>query len=293
MSVVQVNTLELPWLIAAEEERRFKRILVLLFVIITIIGSIIPYLRVPELHQSQIQKVPPRLAKVLLERKKKATVEQKKKQEVEKKKKEKKKRVEKARKKASRSGLLALKGDLAALRSSPALSKLKSGRKLSKLNKTDAASAAPNRSLISSNVTKRSAGIDTSKLSRDTGGQGLTERETTQVGSASLDELEAFEAGASETRSREEIELVFEENKNAIFSMYNRALRKDPTLEGKVVLEITIDPSGQVTSCRIISSELNDARLERRLVTRVKLFDFGPKDVPTIAVIYPINFIPD
>ncbi|MCK5639576.1 MAG: energy transducer TonB [Gammaproteobacteria bacterium] len=293
MSAVQVNPLQLPWLVAAEEERRFKRILILLFAVVIVIGSIIPYLRIPELHQSQIQKVPPRLAKVLLERKKKPTVEQKKKQEVEKKKKEKKKRVEKARKKASRSGLLALKGDLAALRSSPALSKLKSGTKLSKLDSTRAASSAPTRSLIGSDVTKRSAGIDTSNLSRDTGGQGLAGRETTQVGSASLDELEAFEMGASDTRSREEIELIFEENKNAIFSMYNRALRKDPSLEGKVVLEITIDPSGQVTSCRVISSELNDARLERRLVTRVKLFDFGPKDVPTITVTYPINFIPD
>jgi TonB family protein len=173
------------------------------------------------------------------------------------------------------------------------LSKLKSGTKLSKLSETRAGSTAPTRSLISSDVTKRSAGIDTSRLSRDTGGQGLAGRETTQVVSASLDALEASEAGASGTRSREEIELVFEENKNAIFSMYNRALRTDPTLEGTVVLEITIDPSGQVTSCRIISSELNDKRLERRLVTRVKLFDFGPMDVPTITVTYPINFIPD
>jgi TonB family protein len=98
--------------------------------------------------------------------------------------------------------------------------------------------------------------------------------------------------GRSAGRGEEEIERVFQKNKGAIFSLYNRALRKDPSLQGKVVLELTIAPSGKVVKCRIVSSELNDPALERKLVTRVKLFRFAAKDVAQVTVSYPIDFLP-
>jgi hypothetical protein len=44
------------------------------------------------------------------------------------------------------------------------------------------------------------------------------------------------------SRSIEEIKLVFERNKGAIYALYNRALRDDPALQGKVVLELKIAP---------------------------------------------------
>ena len=80
------------------------------------------------------------------------------------------------------------------------------------------------------------------------------------------------------SRSREEIELIFDKNKGAIFALYNRALRMDPSLEGKLVLRLTIAPSGEVTFCEIVSSELGDAELERKLVQRIRLFRFESKD---------------
>jgi TonB family protein len=98
--------------------------------------------------------------------------------------------------------------------------------------------------------------------------------------------------GAGPSRSREEIELVFEKNKGAIFALYNRALRRDPTLQGKLVLRLTIDPSGVVTACEIDSSELNDPEMERKLVQRVKMFRFKEKDVAKVTTTKPIDFFP-
>jgi len=66
----------------------------------------------------------------------------------------------------------------------------------------------------------------------------------------------------------------------------------DPTLEGKLVLRLTIAPSGEVTFCEIISSELEDSELERKLVQRVKLFRFEAKDVEAITTTKPIDFFP-
>ncbi|MCU7916033.1 MAG: TonB family protein, partial [Candidatus Thiodiazotropha sp. (ex Gloverina cf. vestifex)] len=93
-------------------------------------------------------------------------------------------------------------------------------------------------------------------------------------------------------RTREEIQTVFDQNKGAVYALYNRALRSDPALRGKVVLELTISPAGKVTKCRILSSELNDSKLERKLVSRIKLFKFSAKDVETAIISYPIDFLP-
>jgi TonB family protein len=105
---------------------------------------------------------------------------------------------------------------------------------------------------------------------------------------------EARRTGSSSkaARTREEIELVFDRNKSAIYAIYSRALRDNPALQGKVVLEVTIAPSGEVTDCRIVSSELNDAELERKLVARVKMFRFEAKDVAPMTTTKPIEFFP-
>ena len=85
---------------------------------------------------------------------------------------------------------------------------------------------------------------------------------------------------------------MFDKNKGAIFALYNRALRKDPSLEGKLVLRLTISPNGQVTMCEVVSSELGDPELERKLVQRVKLFRFESRDVEAITTTKPIDFFP-
>jgi TonB family protein len=94
------------------------------------------------------------------------------------------------------------------------------------------------------------------------------------------------------SRTREDIAIVFDQNKSALYSSYKRARRKNPGLKGKIVLEITIAPNGKVTKVKIISSELNDAKLEKRIVARIKTFDFGEKKVKTMTVTYPIEFLP-
>ena len=66
----------------------------------------------------------------------------------------------------------------------------------------------------------------------------------------------------------------------------------DPTLQGKVVLRLTISPTGDVTFCEIVSSELGDPDLERKLVLRVKQFKFDAKNVEPITTTKPIDFFP-
>jgi TonB family protein len=93
------------------------------------------------------------------------------------------------------------------------------------------------------------------------------------------------------SRSIADIKLVFERNKDAIYAIYNHALREDPTLQGKVVVQVKVAPSGQVTDCRVVTSELPD-RFVDTVVARVKQFDFGAKDVAPIVITWPLDFVP-
>lgn len=93
-------------------------------------------------------------------------------------------------------------------------------------------------------------------------------------------------------RSLEEIQLVMDRNKGGLYAIYNRALRRNPALAGKLVLKMTIAPNGAITAVSIVSSELADDDLERKVLARVRLINFGAKDVETITINYPIYFAP-
>lgn len=325
MSVSYRHSSKLPWSTLDRDERRFYVISISVLLLALLSGTIVPMIQLPEKERFKKETLPPRLAKLILEQKKvpppkpkvvKKKIEEKKKEPKKEKPKEAKKpepekkpepqvvkkapkpsTVEQARKKAASSGLLAFADQLADLREEPAVP---STAGIQKRAVGGQKASTAQRAMITSGATKGSGGINTAALSRDTGGQGLGGRTTTQVSSKAAEARKSQTVANSKAkgknhkgnRTREEIQTVFDQNKGAVYALYNRALRKDPTLRGKVVLELTISPGGKVTNCKIVSSELNDKRLERKLVSRIKLFKFAAKDVDTAVVSYPIDFLP-
>ena len=101
-----------------------------------------------------------------------------------------------------------------------------------------------------------------------------------------------IQKSSTRERSADEIERVFLQNKGGIFNLYNRALRKNSSLVGQVVIELTISPGGQVTAAKVQSSELGDETLERKLIAKIKKFKFSNTDTREITVTYPIDFLP-
>ena len=93
-------------------------------------------------------------------------------------------------------------------------------------------------------------------------------------------------------RSAEEIQLIFQRYKSAIAQMYHRARREDPTLKGKVVFEIAIEPSGAVSACKVSSSEMNAPDLLEKIAAKIEKINFGVKDVPAMTINFPFEFIP-
>jgi TonB family protein len=264
---------------------------------------VIPFITLPKTEKAAVHEVPPRLARIMLEEKKPPPPPPPK---VEKTKPEIVKpeirpqpkpvpQVDKQQKIRDQTAQM-LKDELADLRDNSVIDKATKTKNLTgKVNEDSHAE----RSLLTSKVGASSGGINTSNLSRGYGGGpgSLTGHETTAVTSAlgSTDGSKDVRRTSSSTkaaRSREEIELIFDRNKGAIYALYSRALRDNPALQGKVVLQLTITPQGDVTNCTILSSELNNPELESKLKARVMLFKFEARDVETITTTKPIDFFP-
>lgn len=296
---------ELPWEGDPEAALHYRKILRVGLIVFVLLGILFPLLPAPPRHNAA-DAVPQRLARVMIENQVKPPpppppppveetpkVEPVKKipvapQPVD--------RTKQAREKAERS-LNQVKDELADLRDQMPDQTLGQTKNLTGAVGAD---SHAERSLITSKVGVGSGGITSANSSRGFGnGAGsLTGHETTAVSSAiahsGLDNRPATRSGVSgkAARSREEIELVFDRNKGAIYALYSRALREKPELQGKLVLEFTIAPSGEVTMCRLVSSDLADPELESKIVLRVKLFRFEAKDVETITTTKPIDFFP-
>jgi periplasmic protein TonB len=202
-----------------------------------------------------------------------------------------------ARKKAENAGLLAMKDQLEDLREAIDPAVMSSAPLIGRVEGESRAE----RSLVTSRTGVGSGGINTGQLSSGFGaGPGNLKGHSAGTAVPSFadrigaDRAEASRTGASgrASRSREEIEIVFDRNKSAIYALYSRALREQPELEGKVVVQLTIAPSGEVTDCRIVSTELNDPELERKLVARIRMFRFEDKDVEAMTTTKPIEFFP-
>ncbi len=296
MSVAYYHSSTLPWSSSEQEKNLLRKIWRNVLIAFLVFSIVIPMIHVPERERSKRDSMPPRLAKLITERKKlpppPPKVEEKKAEkpkEEKKKEPEKKKEVDKvaqARKKAAKSGLLAMSSELASLRDAPTIPK----HTLAKISAKSATAQQTERSIISNDAAKGSGGLNVANMSRDTGGQDLSARQVTKVDAPELKKIEARKKTGG--RSDADIHLVFEQNKMALESLYNRARRKNPFLQGVVVVEVTISAEGRVEEVKIVSSELNDEELERKLKARISLFNFGPDGKGTITVTRPLNFSP-
>ncbi len=158
----------------------------------------------------------------------------------------------------------------------------------------------PQRSMVTTSAPGSSGGINLASISRDVGGggQGIGGVEVSRVassigGGGGASGRPTSGGGAYAGRTDEEIQIVFDRYKSALYRLYNRELRKDPTLRGQLVLRMTIQPDGSVSFCQLQSSDMEAPALAQQVVDRVLTFDFGAKeDIVAMTIIYPIDFLP-
>lgn len=214
--------------------------------------------------------------------------------------------VDTARRRVASLGLLAAKDDIAQVRGGNVAVQIKTDiRQGSGVGGGTASGVGSEpgslaRSMITANGSGGSGGYGgTGTFSRNIKGGGLAGRATTVVedpvaraGSANVGDATKPGNKAKPTRSPEDVGLVMARIKAALNAIYERALREDPTLEGgKVVVEMKIAPTGEVVP-RLVSSDLHAPALESKLLARIRIFDFGAKDVSEMVERRQFDFVP-
>ena len=295
---------DLPWTPDEDESRRLKKTARALLLVFAVLGIVIPL--IPMSERPPPPALPDEVVRLVLEPPPPPPAKpEAKKEEPKPEAKPEPKPVEppkpvdrqaEAREKAEKSGLLAMKDELEDLREALEPTEMSSAPMIGRVEGPSRAE----RALVTSRTGVGSGGINTGSLSAGFGsGPGILKGHAAGTAVPSFADRMGDDRAASRTgsggkaaRSREEIEIVFDRNKSAIYALYSRALREQPELQGKVVVQLTIAPSGEVTDVRIISTELGDAELERKLVARIRMFRFEPKDVEAMTTTKPIEFFP-
>jgi hypothetical protein len=318
----------MPWATDGESERRFRRALFVALLLSIGFGYLLPLVHVPVPDRSaMVVEIPERLAMLVKkEPPKPAPVperpreEKKPEPDAEKPQKPEKAQertakeqpkpapaeVQVARKRAENTGVLAFKNTFSDLLEDTPVPRLGTEARLSKDSPQAAGQARAQRSLVAMQAQGgASGGIANAGVSRNIGsgggsgsghggrlgGVGFARVESAVAGLA--EESRPLSAGPGPARTDEEIQIVFDRYKAALYRIYNTELRKNPTLRGKILMRITIEPGGEVSACAVESTDLASAELVAQIVERVRKFNFGPKDeVPKTTILYPIDFLP-
>lgn len=124
------------------------------------------------------------------------------------------------------------------------------------------------------------------------GGPGLQKVESGLGAAAQQQAAARVGKDGKSRRTTEDIAKVIDRYKARLDNLYQRALRDDPTMQGTVVMKITVEPDGSVSAASVSSSELNNSELEQKMVTMVRGFNFGAMNVEPWSGPLSVNFYP-
>ena len=307
MSVVTYNHLALDWSPENKRDGYFNKLTSIVVIVAIIIAVITNSIIVPK-EERKVRVIPDRIAKFILQKKKpivkkivvpkipKPPVKSIKRIKVKPKSNKPLTKVQKkARKKAESRGLLALSNELSDLMDTSSINAMVGKRVSKKSSAMQVASV--DTGVLSAGSSKGSGGVSKDKYATNVSSTVLTQSEKIafRKSLSSNGKLRTKRSNANRgdnVRSEEDVIFVMDQNKSKLHSIYRRARRSHPGLKGKIILEITIAPSGKVVKVRIKSSQLNDPKLEARLVARIKRFNFGSNSVEEVTVTFPIEFLP-
>lgn len=297
-------------------DRNRNRWLALLALLITLSLSVVmSRVEVPKVDRATAEKVPERLAKLALQKKLEPPPPLPKEEKPEEKKPEEAKpdepkpeqpaevAVAKAKEKAQKAFSEA-KQELAAMQD--LASAFDMGEQ--QLSKGGAAAfgaggnGAVSRDMITSRAGKGSGGVTMGTASSGGGGYGVAggaKLATAQLAKVASNITESGigatrkNASGNLERTQEEIRRMMDRSNGALQAIYQRALRSNPTLKGQIVLRLVIAADGSVTAADLVSSDLHDPEIEKKLLTRIRAINFGA--IEGVAVwndTYTLNFFP-
>ncbi|MFQ5750650.1 MAG: AgmX/PglI C-terminal domain-containing protein, partial [bacterium] len=77
-------------------------------------------------------------------------------------------------------------------------------------------------------------------------------------------------------RDQDDVQAIVVKHNSSIQYCYERELKRNPNLKGKLVIRFTITPRGTIKKVEIVSSTLNNRKVEQCVISRIRRWtDFG------------------
>ena len=122
------------------------------------------------------------------------------------------------------------------------------------------------------------------------GAGGMTQGEARVIGgTVRRGQLRDLKLQEDQGLSREQILKVINSNVGKIQACYERGLRDDPSIAGRVQVAWTIAPSGEVAGTRVQTSTLGAPAVERCILETIELWHF-PASKGRSQVVFPFSF---
>jgi hypothetical protein len=312
VAVLPVPRAVMPWARGGEDDDRFRKSLAAALLLSLLLGVVFPLIDLPLPEQWEVMDVPDRLTRLIREERplppppapQETRPAEKEPEPIEEAPQLAKESTPEAAAKQSPSpkpesrGILAFREKFSGLAAEERPTRLGSQARIKELG--DSAIGRPTRSMVSTMAPGSSGGINLASLSRDVGNGDGTQiegvqvaRATSAIGTGGGSSDRPLSDGPGLSRTDEEIQIVFDRHKSALYRLYNRELRRDPTLKGQMVLRLRIEPDGSVSLCEVQSTDMKAPQLSAQVAERVRTFDFGAKEgIAAVSILYPIDFLP-
>ncbi|MBN1758455.1 MAG: energy transducer TonB [Chitinispirillaceae bacterium] len=113
-------------------------------------------------------------------------------------------------------------------------------------------------------------------------------------GSFIIQKPQSIEGAASSNAKRDNdaISAIVSSHKTSIRMSYERYLKREPTLAGKITVRFTIAASGSVAMVTIVENTTGNTELEKEIMRKIRMWRFETITDGDVTVTYPFVFAP-
>jgi hypothetical protein len=97
-------------------------------------------------------------------------------------------------------------------------------------------------------------------------------------------------ADKKDERSYEDIQAVLDQHRPQMQEIFEGFLATRSDLGGRTTFEITIQPSGQASDCKVQHSDVSEPKFGQALCVRILDLDFGRKNMDAVTVTHWLDF---
>ncbi len=138
-------------------------------------------------------------------------------------------------------------------------------------------------------ISKQGKGID-DLIGRTDAGEGVAMRKKGRVNVERLGQVSGSKE-AMGARSEESLRKVLTDNMGRLQYIYEKHLKTNPDIGGKVEVEVTINADGSIGSVNILKSEIALPLLQQDILDTVRRWRYDAITSGSVKVVYPVVFV--